>query len=184
KIMGVMVLGLLCMGYFIYALSNLVFGTSKTVANAATQSTEITVSGSASGVSAQGAQVDPTLHPSGNGNTATSVSNRPSTRIDDIKKMLGLYDIQTLYYTGHTTKQNKDGFYFYVTLEAKTPEGTYYLNDRFLKANQIAYVHYDDCLLKLTKEAVSLNVYCKPMARDVVQERKPETANVQLGPLF
>ncbi|EPU9485158.1 zonular occludens toxin domain-containing protein, partial [Vibrio vulnificus] len=92
--------------------------------------------------------------------------------------------IQTLYYTGHTTKQNKDGFYFYVTLEAKTPEGTYYLNDRFLKANQIAYVHYDDCLLKLTKEAVSLNVYCKPMARDVVQERKPETANVQLGPLF
>ncbi|HDY7563083.1 TPA: toxin, partial [Vibrio vulnificus] len=96
KIMGVMVLGLLCMGYFIYALSNLVFGTSKTVANAATQSTEIAVSGSASGVSAQGAQVDPTLHPSGNGNTATSVSNRPSTRIDDIKQMLGLYDIQTL----------------------------------------------------------------------------------------
>ncbi|EIA1286617.1 toxin [Vibrio vulnificus] len=184
KIMGVMVLGLLCMGYFIYALSNLVFGTSKTVANAASQDAEVSVFGSASGVSAQGAQVDPTLHPSGNGNTVTSVSNRPSTRIDDIKQMLGLYDIQTLYYTGHTTKQNKDGFYFYVTLEAKTPEGTYYLNDRFLKANQIAYVHYDDCLLKLTKEAVSLNVYCKPMARDVVQERKPETASVQLGPLF
>lgn len=74
-------------------------------------------------------------------------------------------------------------FYFYVTLEAKTPEGTYYLNDRFLEANDISYVHYDDCLLKLTKEAVSLNVYCKPINRDPI-ERKPDSANVTLGPLF
>ncbi|MCU8435793.1 toxin [Vibrio vulnificus] len=184
KIMGVTVLGLLCMGYFIYALSNLVFGSSETVANTTTQSTEVAGSDSASGVSAQGARVDPTVSPGGNGNTTAFVSSRPSTRLDDIKEMLGLYDIQALYYTGYTTKQDENGFYFYVTLEATTPEGTYYLNDRFLKANQIAYVHYDDCLLKLTKGALSLNVYCKPTVREDVEERKPEMANVQLGPSF
>lgn len=98
--------------------------------------------------------------------------------------MLGLYDLQTLYYTGHTTQQSQTkGFQFFVTLEAKTPEGTYYLDDAFLRANDIAYVHYDDCLLKLTKENITINVTCKPILREAVPDAS-QPPQVKLGALF
>ncbi|MBG0758693.1 toxin [Vibrio cidicii] len=183
KLMGVLLLGVLCMGYFAYALSNLVFGSSETVENSPSSLPVASAAGSANGVSQTGAQAHSSVPTDRNGNPASAAANSPSNRLDDIKRMLGLYDIQNVYYTGHTVKSTDKGFYFYVTLEAKTPEGTYYLNDRFLEANDISYVHYDDCLLKLTKEAVSLNVYCKPINRDPI-ERKPDSANVTLGPLF
>ena len=57
----------------------------------------------------------------------------------------------------------KNKFDFFVTLEAVTASGVYHLTDSFLKANDIEYVHYDDCFLKLTKQSVNLNVFCKPV---------------------
>lgn len=98
-----------------------------------------------------------------------------------MRQMLGLYEIQSLYYTGHTTRQTNKGFKFMVTLEARTPEGTYYFDDTFLKANHINFVHYDDCLLQLTKEAVNLNVFCKPRQE---QQREPERAEIKLNSIF
>lgn len=95
--------------------------------------------------------------------------------------MLGLYDIQNVYYTGHTVQRGSHSFKFYITLEAKTPEGTYYFDDTFLAANDIQYAHYDDCLLKLTKDTINLNVFCKPRAIDAPV---PERAEVQLNSLF
>jgi len=94
-----------------------------------------------------------------------------------------LYEIQNLYYTGHVTQRSGKEFRFMVTLEANTPEGTYRFNDAFLRANNISYVHFDDCLLRLTKEAVQLNVFCKPKEKDIPQNTT-EQADIKLGSVF
>lgn len=183
-ILGSLLLGILSIGYFIYAFSGLVFGSSKTVADTSAQTSNTSVSQSPDSVPQTGGQNAPALSTGGDGHQASSVSPAPSHRIDTIKQMLGLYDLQTLYYTGHTTRQSQTkGFQFFVTLEAKTPEGTYYLDDAFLRANDIAYVHYDDCLLKLTKENITINVTCKPILREAVPDAS-QPPQVKLGALF
>ncbi|EGQ7943057.1 toxin [Vibrio cholerae] len=183
-IVGSLLLGILSIGYFIYAFSGLVFGSSKTVADTSAQTSNTSVSQSPDSAPQAGGQNAPALSTGGDGHQAGPVSPAPSHRIDTIKQMLGLYDLQTLYYTGHTTRQSQTkGFQFFVTLEAKTPEGTYYLDDTFLRANDIAYVHYDDCLLKLTKENITINVTCKPILREAVPDAS-QPPQVKLGALF
>ncbi|ENM5844834.1 toxin [Vibrio mimicus] len=186
KILAALIIGILSMGYFLYGLSNLVFGSSKTVANTTAQTSGTPSSAqSSTGVDQTGGQNSAAVSSGGNGGQAGALSSAPSHRIDSIKQMLGLYDLQTLYYTGHTTRKSKEkGFQFFVTLEARTPEGTYYLDDAFLKANDIAYVHYDECLLKLTKENITINVTCKPRLREPVADRQGQPQQVQLGALF
>ncbi|ELD3371461.1 toxin [Vibrio cholerae] len=185
KIMVVLLIGILGMGYFLYGLSGLVFGSSSSVANTAAQTSNTSPTSDPSTVGHQtSGQNAPALPSGGNGGQASALSPAPSHRIDTIKQMLGLYDLQNLYYTGHTTRQSDKGFQFFVTLEAKTPEGTYYLDDSFLRANDIAYVHYDDCLLKLTKENITINVTCKPMLREPVAELQGQPQQVKLGALF
>ncbi|ENM5893644.1 toxin [Vibrio mimicus] len=183
-ILGSLLLGVLSIGYFIYGLSNLVFGSSEKVAQSPAQAPNNTVSQSPNGVSQTGNQNASSVSSGGNTGQADSLSAAPSHRIDSIKHMLGLYDLQTLYYTGHSTRKTKEkGFQFFVTLEGKTPEGTYYLDDSFLRANDIAYVHYDECLLKLTKENITVNVTCKPILREQLPDAS-QPPQVKLGALF
>ncbi|AKB04686.1 TPA: zonular occludens toxin domain-containing protein [Vibrio cholerae] len=182
-ILGSLILGVGSIGYFIYALSGLVFGSSETVQESSAQTSSISASQSSTELSQTSTKNAPSLPSSGDGNQAPNVSVTPANRIDSIKQMLGLYDLQTLYYTGHVTRQTKNSFQFFVTLEAKTPEGTYYLDDTFLRANDIAYVHYDDCLLKLTKENITINVTCKPILREA-QPNANQPQQVKIGSIF
>lgn len=182
-ILGSLILGVGSIGYFIYALSGLVFGSSETVQESSPQTSSISASQSSTELSQTSTKNAPSLPSSGDGNQAPNVSVTPANRIDSIKQMLGLYDLQTLYYTGHVTRQTKNSFQFFVTLEAKTPEGTYYLDDTFLRANDIAYVHYDDCLLKLTKENITINVTCKPILREA-QPNANQPQQVKIGSIF
>ncbi|KQB03365.1 toxin [Vibrio metoecus] len=184
KIMVVLLIGIIGMGYFLYGLSGLVFGSSKTLANSTTQTPNTSITSDAPTVGGQTSVQNPAAVSSGgDGGQVGSVAAAPSNRIDAIKIMLGLYDLQNIYYTGHTTQQSDKGFKFFVTLEAKTPEGTYYLDDGFLRANDVAYVHYDDCLLKLTKENITINVTCKPTVHEQV-EPQAQPQQVKLGALF
>lgn len=184
KIMVVLLIGILGMGYFLYGLSGLVFGSSKTLANSTTQTPNTSLTSDPTTVGGQTSGQNPAAVSSGgDGGQVGSVAAAPSNRIDAIKIMLGLYDLQNIYYTGHTTQQSDKGFKFFVTLEAKTPEGTYYLDDGFLRANDVAYVHYDDCLLKLTKENITINVTCKPTVHEQV-EPQAQPQQVKLGALF
>ncbi|TQQ46519.1 toxin [Vibrio cholerae] len=182
-ILGSLILGVGSIGYFIYALSGLVFGSSETVQESSAQTSSVSASQSSTELSQTSTKNAPSLPSSGDGNQAPNVSVTPANRIDSIKQMLGLYDLQTLYYTGHVTRQTKNSFQFFVTLEAKTPEGTYYLDDTFLRANDIAYVHYDDCLLKLTKENITINVTCKPILREA-QPNATQPQQVKIGSIF
>lgn len=182
-ILGSLILGVGSIGYFIYALSGLVFGSSETVQESSAQTSGVSATQSSTDLSQTSTKNAPSLPSSGDGNQAPNVSVTPANRIDSIKQMLGLYDLQSLYYTGHVTRQTKNSFQFFVTLEAKTPEGTYYLDDTFLRANDIAYVHYDDCLLKLTKENITINVTCKPILREAVTDAS-QPPQVKLGALF
>ncbi|WP_306331849.1 zonular occludens toxin domain-containing protein [Vibrio injensis] len=179
KIVIIFIIGLLLAGYFLYALSNLVFGSSTEVQNEEANSTQSSISQSSNVSNQDRSQGDSTVSRRGDSNTSNTRPANQSNRLDDLRSLLGLYDIQNLYYTGHTTRRGPDGFKFYVTLEAKTPDGTYYINDSFLTANNIQYVHYDDCLLKLTKDAVDLNVFCKPVQRDNVNSNIHADINMQ-----
>ncbi|EPO4992071.1 zonular occludens toxin domain-containing protein [Vibrio fluvialis] len=185
KFLAAFAAGVGCIGYFLYGLSGLVLGTSEEVSNAPTAHTPSQVSESAKGAGQKGAEGAGVLPARGTGNspdgsTLDSVS-LASNRLELMRQMLGLYEIQSLYYTGHTTQSTSKGFKFMVTLEAKTPDGVYRFDDTFLKANHIRYVHYDDCLLKLTKEAVDLNVFCKPRAGE---QPTPEQPQIKLNSVF
>ncbi|MDE1328594.1 zonular occludens toxin domain-containing protein [Vibrio aestuarianus] len=170
-------------GYVIYGLSGLVFGSSSAVQDAQANSNQSSVSQSSIVSNKTDSSSYSAVSDGGNSNPSISstVSSSGSGRLDGLRSMLGLYDIQNLYYMGHTTKNVSNGFQFFITLEAKTPEGTYYFDDTFLAANDIKYVHYDDCLLKLTKDNINLNVFCKPRPLDAPV---PERAEVQLNSLF
>lgn len=186
KFLGAFAAGIGCMGYFLYGVSGLVFGASEEVQNATTSQTQSAVSSSANGMGkklpeSHGVLPDGRSGDSADGGSRDSVS-LAAGRVELMRQMLGLYEIQTLYYTGHTTQKTDGGFKFMVTLEAKTPEGVYRFDDTFLRANDIAYVHYDDCLLKLTKQAVHLNVFCKPRADG--QQAAPQRADIQLNSVF
>lgn len=186
KFIGALVVGIGCMGYFFYGLSGLVFGSSEEVANPSTSKTQSNVSASADGSGQTGSKGSGVLPNGGNRNPSNggardSVS-LAANRLELMRQMLGLYEIQSLYYTGHTTQSTSTGFKFMVTLEAKTPDGVYRFDDTFLRANEIKFVHYDDCLLKLTKEAVDLNVFCKP--REDAQQARPEQAEISLNSVF
>ncbi|MBY7894683.1 toxin, partial [Vibrio fluvialis] len=177
--------GVGCIGYFLYGLSGLVLGTSEEVPNAPTAHTQSQVSESAKGTGQKGAEGAGVLPTRGTGNPSDGGSldsvSLASNRLELMRQMLGLYEIQSLYYTGHTTQKTQSGFKFMVTLEAKTPDGVYRFDDTFLKANHIQFVHYDDCLLKLTKEAVDLNVFCKPRAGE---QSTPEQPQIKLNSVF
>ncbi|EKO5148802.1 toxin [Vibrio fluvialis] len=185
KFLMALAAGIGCIGYFLYGLSGLVLGTSEEVSDAPTAHTQSQVSQSTQGAGQKGAEGAGVLPARGAGHPANSGAPDSvalaSSRVELMRQMLGLYEIQSLYYTGHTTRQTNKGFKFMVTLEARTPEGTYYFDDTFLKANHISFVHYDDCLLQLTKEAVNLNVFCKPRQE---QQREPERAEIKLNSIF
>ncbi|EKO3980864.1 toxin [Vibrio fluvialis] len=185
KFLAAFAAGVGCIGYFLYGLSGLVLGTSEEVPNAPTAHTPSQVSESAKGTGQKGAEGAGVLPARGTGNSPDGGSldsvSLASNRLELMRQMLGLYEIQSLYYTGHTTQSTSKGFKFMVTLEAKTPDGVYRFDDTFLKANHIRYVHYDDCLLKLTKEAVDLNVFCKPRAGE---QPTPEQPQIKLNSVF
>ncbi|EOW3713771.1 zonular occludens toxin domain-containing protein, partial [Vibrio fluvialis] len=185
KFLAAFAAGVGCIGYFLYGLSGLVLGTSEEVPNAPTAHTPSQVSESAKGTGQKGAEGAGVLPARGTGNSpdgsALDSVSLASNRLELMRQMLGLYEIQSLYYTGHTTQSTSKGFKFMVTLEAKTPDGVYRFDDTFLKANHIRYVHYDDCLLKLTKEAVDLNVFCKPRAGE---QSTPEQPQIKLNSVF
>ncbi|MBF4323220.1 toxin, partial [Vibrio anguillarum] len=117
----------------------LVFGSSSEIQDAQANSTQSSVSQSSSVSNKADSSSNSSVSDGGNSNTAASGSGGPSGsgRLDGLRSMLGLYDIQNLYYTGHTTKKGPNGFKFFITLEAKTPDGTYYFDDTFLAANDI-----------------------------------------------
>ncbi|ELE2166512.1 toxin [Vibrio fluvialis] len=185
KFLAAFAAGVGCIGYFLYGLSGLVLGTSEEVPNAPTAHTQSQVSESTQGAGKKGAEGAGVLPARGTGNPSDGGSldsvSLASNRLELMRQMLGLYEIQSLYYTGHTTQKTQSGFKFMVTLEAKTPDGVYRFDDTFLKANHIRYVHYDDCLLKLTKEAVDLNVFCKPRAGE---QPTPEQPQIKLNSVF
>ncbi|EKO3552574.1 toxin [Vibrio fluvialis] len=185
KFLAAFAAGVGCIGYFLYGLSGLVLGTSEEVPNAPTAHAPSQVSESAKGTVQKGAEGAGVLPARGTGNPpdggALDSVSLASNRLELMRQMLGLYEIQSLYYTGHTTQSTSKGFKFMVTLEAKTPDGVYRFDDTFLKANHIRYVHYDDCLLKLTKEAVDLNVFCKPRAGE---QPTPEQPQIKLNSVF
>ncbi len=185
KFLAAFAAGVGCIGYFLYGLSGLVLGTSEEVPNAPTAPTPSQVSESAKGTGQKGAEGAGVLPARGTGNSpdgsALDSVSLASNRLELMRQMLGLYEIQSLYYTGHTTQKTQSGFKFMVTLEAKTPDGVYRFDDTFLKANHIRYVHYDDCLLKLTKEAVDLHVFCKPRAGE---QPTPEQPQIKLNSVF
>ncbi|MGG5572838.1 zonular occludens toxin domain-containing protein [Vibrio diazotrophicus] len=187
KFLATFVIGIGCMGYFVYGLSGLVFGASEKDAQSSSSVVESQVSVSSTGVAKGGAQSGGNVSIGGNSGTSNTRAgdsvSLASNRLELIRQMLGLYEIQNLYYTGHVTQNSAKGFRFMVTLEANTPEGTYRFDDTFLRANNITYVHFDDCLLQLTKEAVQLNVFCKPKERDILQAT-PEQADIKLGSVF
>lgn len=127
----------------------------------------------------KGAQSNASLSDGGNRDSSNTGPSNPDARLAVLRNMLGMYDVQSLYYTGHSTKRSDKGFDFFVTLEAVTPLGTYHITDSFLAANDIKYVHYDDCFLKLTKQAVNLNVFCKPVQRETL-ERLPDSGSPEI----
>lgn len=182
-LIAVFLIIILGIGYLTYGLSRLVFGSSSEIQDAQSNSTQSSVSQSSNVSNKADSSSNSSVSDGGNSNTAAGRTDSPSGsgRLDGLRSMLGLYDIQNLYYTGHTTKQGPNGFKFFITLEAKTPEGTYYFDDTFLAANDIKYAHYDDCLLKLTKDNMNLNVFCKPRALDAPV---PERAEVKLNSIF
>ncbi len=187
KFLATFVLGIGCMGYFVYGLSGLVFGASEEDSPASEVQTQSKVSGSSNGTTEKGTQSNSNVSNgrnsnSFNGSAGDSVSIGTS-RVELMRDMLGLYEIQNVYYVGHTTRKSDKGFKFFVTLEAETPNGTYRFDDGFLKVNDIAFVHYDDCLLKLTKDDVSLNVFCKPVSSDR-EQTAVERADIKLGSVF
>lgn len=181
KIIFFLLVGLICIGWFLYGVSNLVFNTSKEDSQSQEILSQSVVSESPSIGSEKDSQVNPSLSTGGGSGSSGIPPDNSFDRLALLRSMLGLQDIQNVYYTGHTIKHGDNSFEFFVTLEAKTPEGTYYFNDLFLKANDIKYVHYDDCLLKLTKHSINLNVFCKPSSLDAVL---PDMQPVKLSPLF
>ena len=178
--LGASLLLIVCVGYIIYALSNMVTSSDEEMATHQSSPTNSSTS--------EVAQVSQKDHQSNNnvsnGWDSNSLNNGPSNpdaRLTTLRNMLGMYDVQSLYYTGHTTRHGENKFDFFVTLEAVTASGVYHLTDSFLKANDIEYVHYDDCFLKLTKQSVNLNVFCKPVIDALVPDsRKSSSPEIKL----
>lgn len=166
KFLAVCLVIIFGLGYLIYAISGLVNRHSEEDTQPQAVQSSDSVSSQASESSEASAQSNSSVSDGGNRNSSNAGSLNPDARLAMLRNMLGIYDIQSLYYTGHSTKHTDKGFDFFVTLEAVTPLGTYHLNDSFLAANDIQFVHYDDCFLKLTKQAASLNVFCKPVQRE------------------
>lgn len=184
KILGAIILGVLSMGYFIYGLSNLVFGSSaedKTT-QVSTHNAENTQAPSSSASSVS--QSDYDVRAGRSGSAPSDNANHVSVRVDKLRDFLGMPDIQNLYYTGHVKRYSaKRGFGFNVALEAVSQDGVYYFDDTFLRANNVKYVHYDDCLLKLTKNAETVNVFCKPRKRDDNAPVSSQFSDVNITPL-
>ncbi|NOI60640.1 zonular occludens toxin domain-containing protein [Vibrio coralliilyticus] len=166
KFLAVCLVIIFGLGYLIYAISDLVNPNSEEDTQPQAVQSSDSVSSQVNQASEAGAQSDSSVSDGGNRNSPHGGSLNPDARLTMLRNMLGIYDIQSLYYTGHSTRRGDQGFDFFVTLEAVTPLGTYHLNDSFLAANDIQFVHYDDCFLKLTKQAASLNVFCKPVQRE------------------
>ncbi len=164
KILAVLLMGLLCMGYFGYALSDLVFGGTETMETAS--SDPVTVKKDQTGLAETSGDGNSVLRGDRHSDKNSNAAHPAPNRVDVIRDMLGLVEIQNVYYMGHTTRVTDQGFDFFVTLEAVTPDGVYHFNDNFLRANEVAYVHHGDCLLKLTKQLQSVNVFCKPVMRE------------------
>ncbi|ASF99819.1 toxin [Vibrio anguillarum] len=181
RILLATLLGVGCIGYFLYGLFGLVFGSSEEDTDTQTNTAQSVVSEASNTTVKAGSKGNSVLSTSGDSNSPDTGAFNSSHRLELLRSMLGLYDIQNVYYTGHTVQRGSDSFKFYITLEAKTPEGTYYFDDTFLSANDIQYAHYDDCLLKLTKDTINLNVFCKPRAIDALV---PERAEVKLNSIF
>jgi zona occludens toxin len=179
KVIGVCLLFIACLGYLTYGISNLVFGASEEDAPPQTAQSQNSVSSSSHSTSQASNENDSTVADGGNRNPPDRGSSDSDARLNQLRNMLGMYDIQSLYYTGHSTKRTDKGFDFFVTLEAVTPLGTYHLNDSFLTANDIQFIHYDDCFLRLTKQAASLNVFCKPVQREPI-ERGSEAGSPEI----
>lgn len=178
KFIAVCFLIIFGLGYLVYGLSDLVTRYSEEDTQAQAAPSSNSNASQASEPSQASAQGDSSLSDGGNSHPVNVSPINPDARLEVLRNMLGIYDIQSLYYTGHTTKHSDKGFDFFVTLEAVTPLGTYHLNDAFLAANDIKYVHYGDCFLKLTKQSLNLNVFCKPVQRESLERgsesRSPE----------
>lgn len=167
KLMSILLLLIFCMGVFIYGVSNLVFGSSSSFSASNSSQVVDTVSNKTTSLDGSDSQVDPSLSDRRDSDSSYDSSSVSSHRLESLQRMLTLPDILGVYYTGYTTRSTKNGFDFYVTLQAVTPEGVYNFSDTFLTANNISYVHYDDCLLKLTKDSIDVNVFCKPSGTQV-----------------
>ncbi|PAU35472.1 toxin [Vibrio coralliilyticus] len=154
------------LGYMIYGISDLVTRYSEEDTQQETTQVPPSNSSQTHQSGQAGVQSNTSVSDSRNHDSPNASSSNPDARLAVLRNMLGMYDVQSLYYTGYATKRTDKGFNFFVTLEAVTPLGTYHLNDSFLAANDIQFVHYDDCFLKLTKQAASLNVFCKPVQRE------------------
>ncbi|EEX34506.1 MULTISPECIES: zonular occludens toxin domain-containing protein [Vibrio] len=179
KFIAVCLLFIFCVGYMVYGISDLVDRYSEE--DSQPEATEVSSSDSskANQSGEKGAQSNASLSDGGNRDSSNTGPSNPDARLAVLRNMLGMYDVQSLYYTGHSTKRSDKGFDFFVTLEAVTPLGTYHITDSFLAANDIKYVHYDDCFLKLTKQAVNLNVFCKPVQRETL-ERLPDSGSPEI----
>lgn len=178
KILGVMLLGLMSLGVFLYGVSSMVFGSSEKVeeANVSTLNAEPVVS-SRSGRSS-GSQNDTYVHSSGASHSTADNAPAVSTRVEKLREILGIPDLKNLYYMGNVKKFSEQGFVLFVSLEAVVEGGVYYFDDVFLRMNNVKFVHYDDCMLNLNNGSADVNIFCKPKEQKTVNKAVNPDVNI------
>lgn len=187
KFLAAFGLGIGCIGYFAYGLSSLVFASSAQVEDAPAAQVESVVSQSPQNTIQKNNQGNSVLSNGGDSNTANARPNNQipavPNRLELVRNMLDMYDIQNIYFMGHVITKKNNINYLSVALEAITPSGeTYYINDGFLRSLGVKFAPLDDCLLSLIKGNVTVNITCKPIQREQINQSSPEP--IQLASLF
>ncbi|MCG7500066.1 toxin [Vibrio sp. Of7-15] len=184
KIIGALVLSVFCLGYFVYALSSLVFGGSEEVEEQGAPS--VAASQSAQQVDALPASIPAVsdVLPDG-GDSHSTVNNEfvQPVLVNTVPDFVPIESLVGLYMTSFTYVYPKDKYGEVTTrlsLRAKTLQGDFHINDRFLKRFDIAYHVLDECLLELTHSGRSFLIGCPPTSAAAALPSDSSTPSVNL----
>ncbi|MGF1719253.1 toxin [Vibrio kyushuensis] len=182
KFFAVALLFLSCVGYLVYALSNMVFGLDEQVSQSETVASSVQPSTQSSVVST--AQVPTVLSNGGDSHQVDNSGNQSNANRLDIGSLFPFKGFQNIYITGHVIKVNLDENRINVTLslEVDADDGTYFVNEKYLDHNDIDYRFIDDCLLEVRHQSLRQMITCRPRAKgDVaVTQASPQQAQVSL----
>lgn len=184
KIIGALVLSVFCLGYFIYALSSLVFGGSEEVeATGAPIVAASELSGQVDSLPASVPAVSAVLSDGGDSHSTVNNEFVQPVVVNTVPDFVPIESLVGLYMTSFTYVYPKEKYGEVTTrlsLRAKTLQGDFHINDRFLKRFDIAYHVLDECLLELTHSGRSFLIGCPPTSAAVASSSGSSSPSLNL----